>query len=114
VLFRSPLKLFGSIFIFGNDKMWGFDEAKDQKEETYYSTYFEFSYPIQIAENKFDIFLGLTSNAGAFGNGLGVINFGFTGYRDLKISSDFELPVKSSIIFNPQASAVHFIFGITL
>ncbi len=109
-----PLKLFGSVFFFGNDKRWGLDEEKDKNEDTYYSTYFELGYPLKIAENKIDIFLGLTSNAGAFGNGLGVINFGFTGYRNIKISNDFELPVKSSVIFNPQASAIHFIFGITL
>ncbi len=109
-----PLKLYGSVLFFGNDKRWGYDAEKDLKEDNYYSSYFEISYPFEISGNNLNVFLGLTPQSGAFGNDFGVVNFGFTGTKNIKISNDFELPVKSSVIFNPQASKVFFVFGITI
>ncbi len=109
-----PLKIFGAVYFFGNDKYFGYDIKKDEIGENYYSSYFELGYPLNIAENKLDFFLGLTPSAGAFGNSFGVVNLGITGTKKIKLSSEFELPVKSSLIFNPQESIVHFVFGINL
>ena len=109
-----PLKIAANVFFYGNDKRWGYDDDKDSKEDTYYSSYFELGYPIKVGGNNVDAFIGFTPAAGAFGNTMGVVNMGFTGYKSVKISDSFELPVKSSIIFNPQAENVFFIFGITL
>lgn len=109
-----PLKLYASTFFYGNDKRWGFDAEKDSKEDTYFSTYIEASYSLTIGGSNFDIFLGMTPAAGAFGNDLGVVNLGCTAYKTIKFSSDFEMPVKGSVIFNPQASVIHYIFGFSL
>ncbi len=109
-----PLKLYAATFFYGNDKRWGFDAEKDSKEDTYFSTYIEASYSMKIGENNFDIFLGMTPSAGAFGNDLGVVNLGYTAYKTIKFSSEFEMPVKGSVIYNPQASAIHYIFGFSL
>lgn len=109
-----PLKLYGAVYFFGNDKYFGFDKDKDEKGENYYSSYFEIGYPLTVSENKLDIFLGLTPKAGAFGNSFGVVNLGVTGSKKIKLSNEFELPVKSSLIFNPQESIVHFVFGLSI
>lgn len=109
-----PLKVFASVFFYGNDKRWGYDPDKDIHEETYYSSYIELGYPLKIADNNLDIFLGLTPTADAFGNSFGVVNLGVSGSKKVKITSEFELPIKSSVIFNPQASKVYFLFGITI
>ena len=111
---KLPLWIMGAVFFYGNDKRWGYDAAKDTTNQTYYSAYLEAGYTFNIKENSVDLFLGFTPAAGAYGNTMGVINMGLTGYRKIKITDDFELPVKASLIFNPQSSNVYFAFGITL
>lgn len=109
-----PIWLMAGTYFYGNDKRWGYDLNKDTSEETYYSSYFEAGYSFKIKDNSLDVFAGFTPVAGAYGNTAGVVNTGITGYRKIKISDSFELPVKSSIIFNPQNSNAYIIFGITL
>jgi hypothetical protein len=111
---KFPLWILGGVFVYGNDKRWGYDAKKDSTEKTYYSSYFEAGYTFKIKENNVDLFIGGTPAAGAYGNTGGIINIGVTGYRKIKISNDFELPVKGSLIFNPQSSNVYFVFGITI
>jgi hypothetical protein len=111
---KLPLWLQGSVFFYGNDKRWGYEAAKDTTNQTYFSTYIEAGYTLAIKETSADFFIGFTPWAGAYGNTLGVVNLGVTGYRKIKITENFALPVKASLIFNPQSSNVYFAFGITL
>jgi hypothetical protein len=111
---KFPLWLLGGIFLYGNDKRWGYDAGKDTTDQTYYSSYFEAGYTFQVKKNSADLFVGFTPDAGTYGNALGFINIGATGYRKIKITSEFELPVKASLIFNPQTANIYFAFGITL
>jgi hypothetical protein len=111
---KFPLWLLGGVYFYGNDKRWGCHLKKDTTNETYYSSYFEAGYTFAIQENSADLFLGFTPAAGAYGNTIGIVNVGVTGYRKIKITKDFELPLKASLIFNPQASNVFFALGITL
>ena len=111
---KFPFWLLGGVYFYGNDKRWGCDAKKDSTDKTYYSSYFEAGYTFAIQENSADLFVGFTPQKGAYGNDAGIINIGVTGYRKIKITSDFSLPVKGSLIFNPQTSNVFFTFGITL
>ncbi len=111
---KLPLWITGCVFFYGNDKRWGSNIAKDTTEETYYSSYFEAGYTFPIKDKNLDLFVGFTPAAGAYGNALGVVNTGISGSGRIKITDHFELPVKASLIFNPQASNVYFVFGITL
>jgi hypothetical protein len=109
-----PVWLLAGVFIYGNDKRWGYNAEYDSIGKTYYSSYIEAGYTFTIKENKADLFLGFTPKAGAYGQDLGFVNVGVTGYRTVKISDDFELTVKGSLIFNPQSSQGFFVFGITI
>lgn len=111
---KFPLWVLGGAFFYGNDKRWGYDAKKDTTDATYYSSYFEVGYPFTIKETGIDVFAGFTPTAGAYGNTLGFVNFGFTGYRKIQITDKFGLPLKATLMFNPQASSVHFAFGVTL
>ena len=117
LLYKGPEKLpfwvSANVMFFGNDKRWGYDLAKDTTEKTYNSSYFEAGYTFNIGDKKLDIFAGGTPVAGAFGNNPGIINIGFTGYKSIKISDKYELPVKAGLIYNPQVQDFHFVFGIT-
>ncbi len=111
---KFPLWLMGCAFVYGNDKRWGYDLKKDTTDQSYYSSYFEAGYTIKIHENSLDLFAGFTPTAGAYGDGAGIVNLGITGYRKIKLTNDFELPLKASLIFNPQISNVYFVLGVTL
>jgi hypothetical protein len=111
---KIPIWILGAAYFYGNDKRWGYDAEKDTLEKNYYSSYIEAGYSFAIKQNSFDVFAGFTPTAGAYGNTLGVVNVGITGYRSIPITKDFSLPLKASLSFNPQASKVFFAFGITL
>ena len=111
---KLPFWIMANVFFYGNDKRWGYDAQKDLNADTYYSAYFEAGYTFTVRENSVDLFAGFTPAAGAYGNTMGFVNMGLTGYRKIRITDQFELPVKASLIFNPQASAVFATFGITL
>ena len=80
-----------------------------------YSTYAEVSYAFKYA----DVFMGtnLTNvdrsrgESGFYGDYLGVVNFGITTTKDIKITNDFSLPLKVLLITNPQAHSIFLVAG---
>jgi len=111
---KFPIRLLAAAYFYGNDRAWGYDAKKDSTLENYYSSYFEIGYAVKYKEKTFDLFIGLTPQAGAYGNTPGVVNAGITAYRTIAITDKFELPVKASLIANPQAGNLYFVLGITL
>lgn len=111
---KFPISIFAAAFIYGNDRTWGYDAEKDSTLENYYSSYLELGYTVKCREKTFDLFMGLTPQAGAYGNTFGVVNAGITSYKTIQITDKFSLPVKASLIANPQASNLYFVIGITL
>ncbi|MFA6924482.1 MAG: hypothetical protein WC223_09540, partial [Bacteroidales bacterium] len=90
------------------------DLKKDTTLENYYSTYFELGYSFLCSKNDFDVFLGITPFPCAFGNAFGVVNIGISSRHDIKITDEFSLPVKASLVYNPQFENLFFVLGITL
>ncbi len=122
---KFPFSGMVATYFHGNDKISGDTvfNANHKVEsvgfKNNFSTYIELGYSFAIKEFNFDVFAGATPFSGvysspAYGGGFAVVNTGITGYRKIKITEKFDLPVKASVIFNPQASAFHFVFGITL
>lgn len=122
---KFPVRLLVGTMLFGNDKLptdtiTSSTGAIEQVNfENQYSTYIELGYSFSIQENNIDLFLGFTPTASVYSTPLyegdfAMVNAGITGYRALKITDEFELPLKASLIFNPQASTIFFVFGITL
>ncbi len=113
---KFPLSLTLGTMLYGADKK--VDKIDPNTlEVTYvnqYSTYFEAGYTFKLQNSPIDVFMGLTPQEGYYGNTFGVTNVGFTGYRKIKISSDYELPLKGSLIFNPQASRAYFMLTMSL
>ncbi len=89
-----------------NVNFWGADPDN--------SMYVELGYKGKIKDNSFDVFLGATTDAGVYGHTAGVVYFGITGYKDIKISESFSLPVFCRFITNPQNENVHLVFGMSL
>ena len=113
---KFPFSVSINTMLYGADKKYdktlGYQDVTKQN----YSTYIELGY----AFKKFSILAGLTPWNGYYGAGYGkidgfaVCNLGISSQRTIKVSKDFEIPLKGSLIVNPQAQNIHFVIGITL
>ena len=101
-----PFSFLAGVFVYAADK--------DIEGENRYSTYLEGTYTHTFGENTIDVFAGATLDEGMYGTSAGVINAGVTVYRNIKLTDSFTLPVKASVITNPQSSNIYFLFGFTL
>ena len=110
---KFPLSILAGTYFYGNDRKWGYDAVKDSTGDNYFSTYIELTYSFKCAKSKFEFFLGITPQAGAYGNSFGVINTGINAYKKIQLTPTFELPMKASLIFNPQAERVFFVVAFT-
>jgi hypothetical protein len=121
---KFPISVLVGTYIHGNDKTSEdsvFTETKLLQSVNFknrFSTYIELGYAFAIKQFNFDVFVGATPfssvySTPAYEGGFTVVNMGITGYRKIPITEKFELPVKASVIFNPQASNIFFVFGLT-
>lgn len=111
---KVPISIMVATMIYGADKQYE-DPGKNN-----YSTYIELGYGFKISEYNLDLFLGMTPFDGLYGDGYGgrdgfaVVNTGVTGSRKIKITENFSLPVKASVIANPQARKLFLVFAISI
>jgi hypothetical protein len=104
-----PISLTAGLMFYGADK-----KATDPTKNNY-SSYFEVGYSFK----NFDAFVGATGDDGYYGDGYGkvggfaVVNMGVTGYKKLKITESFELPIKVSFIANPQREKAWLVVGVS-
>ncbi|MEI6124090.1 MAG: hypothetical protein WCQ95_10750 [Bacteroidota bacterium] len=122
---KFPISVMVASYVYGNDKTptdTVFTNSKLVKTVNYknrYSTYIELGYSFTIKQFNFDVFAGATPFSSAYSSpaytgGFAVVNTGVTAYRNIKITEHFSLPLKASVIYNPQSSGFHFVFGLTL
>lgn len=122
---KFPFSILVATYIYGNDKspedtvftQTGLVQSVNFKNR--YSTYVELGYSFVVKSFNFDVFAGATPfssvySTPAYEGGFAVVNTGITAYRSVKITENFSLPLKASLIFNPQTSGFHFVFGVTL
>lgn len=124
-----PLTILGAVNFYGADpgKIESDPTSPDFNEQIgiQYSSYFELGYSAQIGDVAFEPFIGATitdpkeedlsigfvGEEGYYGTGPGVVNLGFTASKEISITEKFALPIQASIITNPQAEKVFFVFG---
>ncbi len=111
---KLPLTLMVATNIYGAD-------AKKADGNITYSTYVELGYTTKIKETSLNFFLGSSLNTpaknvpGFYANSkTSIVNLGLTASKDIVITDKFSLPVSSSLIFNPDARKIFFVFGFSL
>lgn len=100
------------LYIFAGTSFYGAD--KDTSGNNRYSTYAEAGYSFKLKNNGLDAFIGFTPFEGLYGNDIGVVNIGLAGSKKIKITENFDLPAKVTLVVNPQTENIHLVFGITL
>jgi len=113
---KFPISVLVGTYFYGNDRKITPDLTDSTKTtiKQNYSSYIELGYTVKCRNKTFDLFIGLTPKAGAYGNTFGVVNAGITGYKTIEVSKTFSIPVKASVIANPQERNLFFILGITI
>jgi hypothetical protein len=112
---KFPISILIATMFFGNDKKYNFSTNSFETNNNY-STYVEVGYQ---CKDVVKVFVGATPWNGYYGaqygkiQGFGIVNAGATITRNIKISDKFDLPVRASLITNPQAESIHLVFGIT-
>lgn len=81
--------------------------------------YFELGYSATISDVDLSLFAGAAAgseeNPAYYGTDeFAVINIGLTASKSIKITDDFELPITSSLIVNPEADIAYMVFGFSL
>jgi len=112
-----PLRFLAAFNFYGNDAITLNDDFS--KKGIQYSNNIELGYSFAVNSILCDAFIGGTlsnpnidkGEAGFYGTGPGIVNIGLTASKDIAISDKFSLPVTASIITNPQAESVFFVFG---
>jgi len=111
---KIPFTLLIATNVHGND-------ARKANGDITYSTYVELGYTKKVKETTLNVFIGSSLNTP--GNDMpgyyattksGIINLGLTASKDIVITDKFSLPVSTSLIFNPDAKKIFFVFGFTL
>jgi hypothetical protein len=111
---KIPVSLLFAINVYGND-------AKDASNKIVNSKYLELGYSKTLKDIGFKAFVGFVldgSNGGApgyyFQNSAGFTNIGLTVSKSIKITDAFSLPLKTTVIFNPEAENIYLVLGLTL
>jgi hypothetical protein len=100
-----------------NTMFYGFDKKANDSTKQAYSTYIELGYAYGPASFFFG-FSPWESYYTAYRNEFEVVNIGVTLTKALKITHDYSLPLRSTLVVNPsggytRGDYVHLIFGIT-
>jgi hypothetical protein len=102
---KLPVSVTLATFFYGNDK--------NAENKNYYSTYLELGYEHNLGENTLSYFLGGTLGEGYYAGKAALVNVGFTASRELKFSEAVSIPVSASLILNPAANDIFFVFSLT-
>jgi hypothetical protein len=78
--------------------------AGDKNEETgnpFFSTYLELKYPFSFLKIDAEPFVGATPFNGFYADKLAIINSGIAISKEIKLSSNFSIPIILTYVYNP-------------
>lgn len=82
------------------------------------NTYFQIDYPTTVAEIPLNFIVGASGgskeNSGYYGTeNFNVTNIGVKAIKEVKITSEYSLPVSAAFIINPRTEISYLVFGLT-
>ena len=90
----------------------GNDYREDGKRA--WSSYCELSYPFSVKDVNMSVEAGFTPWESMYSDKFNVVNIGLSATKEIKITSNFSLPIFGKLIANPYEEQLYFVFGITL
>jgi hypothetical protein len=114
---KLPLQVLASTLFYGDDKNQDSTGVYGSGTKNNFSTYFELAYKITLKKIGVELkpFIGgIPFGSAWYGPCAGVTNLGLTAKKEIPVTKTYSLPVQVSLITNPQAQSVFFVFGISL
>jgi len=102
-----PISLLISTMIYGDDK-------NPNNNKNYYSTYVEFGYSTSINNSTLNFFLGLTPSTSFYNKKFGIVNAGISKSTKIKTINNYQIPIVTSIITNPQKKTLFLVIGFSI
>ena len=90
----------------------GNDYREDGKRA--WSSYCELSYPFSVKDVNMSVEAGFTPWESMYSDKFNVVNIGLSATKEIKITSNFSLPIFGKLIANPYEEQLYFVVGITL
>lgn len=103
---KFPISILTSILVFGDDK--------NVNNNNRYSAYIELAYKRKIANKDFSWALGISPYKGMYYKEASVVNINMSVYDNIKISENFNIPVKAGITLNPTNEKIYFTIAFSL
>jgi hypothetical protein len=103
---KYPFVITTGCFIGG----WDYHENGDQM----YSSYLELAYPFKFKDFSVNLELGATPHKSFYASKASLYNYGFTIYKDIKISDKWSLPTSYKLIYNAEKKDLYFVFSFSL
>jgi hypothetical protein len=113
---KFPLQVMASTLFYGDDKNRDSAGVYGAGTKNNYSTYFELAYKIQLKKIGVELkpFIGgIPFGSSWYGPCAGVTNLGLTAKKEIPVTAQYAIPVQVSLLTNPQAQSIFFIFGIS-
>jgi hypothetical protein len=113
---QFPLRFTAATLFYGADKNEDEGGILGNGTKNNYSTYLEVQYNFNLNRAGVEVspFIGVTPFASSWYGETGIINAGLTVARDIPVTDKFSLPVKASLMTNPNTKSVFLVFGLTL
>lgn len=124
---KIPLRLLFAMNLWGADARKYAEGANNlmvAEDKIVMSKYLELGYSTSIKATDLELFAGLSLDSPETDKGepagyyrqeaAGIINLGCKFSKEIAITDRFSLPVSGSLILNPEAENIYFVFGISL
>ena len=103
---KIPLQFMAGTYFYGSDR--------DEKANSYYSTWFEIGYPFSVGSFDARIHVGGTPMEGMYSHEAGITSVGVDVTKTLEIGSKLNIPVNFAVVLNPKAEDLFFAITISL
>jgi len=112
---KVPLQILVGTLIYGADKNQDSSGVYGLGTKNNFSTYIEASYKFNVVGIELKPFIGgIPFGSSWYGPCAGIVNLGLTAKKSIPVTRDFNIPVQASLITNPQAQSIFFVFGLSL
>lgn len=104
---KFPIHVLAGILIYGYDR--------DQNGNNNYSTYFELGYTFENKGVKIQPFAGFSpTKNGFYCESFNFVNVGLTVSKDFKITENYSIPTKCSLVINPEQETMNLILRMSI
>ena len=114
---KLPFRFMVATLLYGADKNKDSTGIYGRGTQNNYSTYLELSWPFTLKKQNIELrpfVAGIPFGSSWYGPYAGITNLGFSVSWPIPAGKHFSIPIQGTLITNPQAQSVFFVFTLSL